>query len=281
MHLRWSNFSKGGDAFHLSGYSFTKSSSHAPHTHDFAELFWVAEGDATEHLPGTERPMRKGTLSFVRPERIHHFSGSPRATLINIAMHARIPNEMIRRLGLGADAPWGKNDRTWFLTPSLLDEIGKMAFELSTVAKSRLVLERFLLNLLHLLGHEEEIHLQPAAPAWLRRACTEIQEPSCLAGGVHAFVKLAGRSAEHVSRATRKWTGRSPRQIVQKLQMGLAGRTLSLSDARIEDVAADCGYQNLGHFYKIFRRHHGCSPHRYRIAQLKVFGTEKASNKAA
>jgi AraC family cel operon transcriptional repressor len=46
--------------------------------------------------------------------------------------------------------------------------------------------------------------------------------------------------------------------------MTYAGRFLLGANRKLTDIILDCGVENLSHFHRIFRAHHGASPHQWR-----------------
>lgn len=136
--------------------------------------------------------------------------------------------------------------------------------------RQRLFIERFLLNLLYWLVADAQPTLPPDAPAWLRRACTEIAKPENFRQGAPVFAPLAGRSPEHVARVTRELLGETPSDYVNRVRMHHAARLLAMTDAKITDIALDCGLTNLSHFYRLFHRQFGLTPQAYWLQQRRA-----------
>ena len=82
---------------------------------------------------------------------------------------------------------------------------------------------------------------------------------------VERLVKAANRSHEHVARVCRKCTGLTPTQLVNSVKLTRAAHLLAMGEDDITRVALDCGFTNLGHFYKVFRQQFGVTPRRYRL----------------
>ncbi len=121
-------------------------------------------------------------------------------------------------------------------------------------------LERFLLNLIHdLARHSPRTALAGCAP-WLQEACERFRQPEHLAGGVQALARLAGRSPEHVSRQLRACAGLRPVDVVTEARIEHAASRLALGDEPIVDIALECGFDSLSHFYRVFRRVTGETP---------------------
>ena len=91
-----------------------------------------------------------------------------------------------------------------------------------------------------------------------------------MAGGVENFLRLCGRSREHVARTVRQHLGTTPTEHVNRLRMAHARRQLEMGDRDILEVALDCGIGNLSHFYDLFRRDTGTTPRAYRLAHRRA-----------
>ncbi len=62
--------------------------------------------------------------------------------------------------------------------------------------------------------------------------------------------------------------GESPVQFLTREKLAKATRLLAAdTDARITDIAYDCGFDTVTHFNKVFKKHHGKSPTEWRLSQ--------------
>ena len=95
-------------------------------------------------------------------------------------------------------------------------------------------------------------------------ACRAAQDPAVFRQGAAGFVRLTGRAHPHVSRTARRYLGQSPSEFINALRMDFAARRLSGTEDPLPEIAADCGIPNLSHFHKLFRAHHGETPHQFR-----------------
>ena len=246
------------------------------HDHDFHELFWVEENEGVHWINGREIPLRSGDLVLIHASDAHAFSIGNRAEplrFVNFAFHARVWTHMRQRYFNGAPLFFSAPSlaaRTYTLDEYQLTAIRQAASLLRSGLRDRLQAESFLLNVLAVLNADRFNSGLNAAPAWLREACTSISQKPHFAGGMPALTRLAGRSPEHIAREFRRHLNRTPTDIINDARMSYAADRLATSDEEIVTIALDCGLENLGHFYRLFRARYGSTPRVYRLRQNAV-----------
>jgi AraC family cel operon transcriptional repressor len=268
--LRIGDFVPAGHSCHFHRTLVRRGAAAQTHRHDFHEIFWVEDGEGWEVLDGTPRALERGSLALVHGRDEHTFGADPGRSFIlaNLAFAAPLWDEL--RVRCFADAPDAfafEAQRRLALKREDLAEQSAFAEELGAGERGRAALERFLLNLMHLLARQRP---SDAAPAWLREAVTRLDDPRRLQGGTHALVELCARSAEHVAREARRCYGRTPTDLVNDARIAWAARRLAASDDAIIDICLECGLSNLGHFYRLFRARHHASPQRWRERQRRI-----------
>lgn len=80
--------------------------------------------------------------------------------------------------------------------------------------------------------------------------------------------RLAGMSYTYFSKFFKKATGDSFVDYVNLRRLRIVERMLITSDQSVAVLAEQAGFVNSSHFYKLFKRQHGCTPNEYR-AKLK------------
>jgi AraC-like DNA-binding protein len=75
---------------------------------------------------------------------------------------------------------------------------------------------------------------------------------------------IAGVSVPTFTRTFRRTTGDSLVHYITRLRVARACTLLETTDDKIASVAAECGFGNLSHFNRQFRRHVAMSPREYR-----------------
>lgn len=240
------------------------------HTHDFVELFWVEEGEGEHVIGGEARPVGPGALCLVRADDVHGFSAARPGGLlrfINVAFPLALWESVRARHdslgGQAFDLP-AVEDREHQLSEEETGRLRALSHDLATGLRSSLAAEAFLLGALTLLAGRRRRPESGLMPVALAAAIIAIQEPRNFRGGTAALARLAECSPEHLSRSVRRHLGGTPTDVVNEARIAHAARQLVTTRRSVAEIAAECGLENLGHFYKLFRARHGTSPERYR-----------------
>lgn len=240
------------------------------HDHDFHELFWVEEGEGLQVVNGERRPLIPGLLVLARADDAHGFAAARPGGMvrfINFAFPRGLWNELwTRRLGRRPVFYALKDHRAreWTLDAAELDRLRVLGRDLAAGARDALTTEAFLAGVISLLANRDGGHERGRPPAWLTDSLAAMQEPRRFARGTREFARMAGCTPEHLARAARRHLGKTPTEIVNEARLAYAAQQLCTTERPLLDIVADCGLENLGHFYKLFRVRYGDSPERYR-----------------
>lgn len=267
---RWANYVRRGlTIMHAHCHRLAPASVQNMHGHDFAELFWCFHGACSQHLNGVASTLSIGDLVLIRPGDVHEIRTAPDQACFYYlvcfpaAVFERLRDDFPDLVGIfWSDAP-GRRMR--HLSVRDTGRFEREFLELQRNPHSPLLLQRFLLNLLH------DLHVAPLdplrdCPDWLRQACQDLAvDPGRLAQGGKALVELTGRSREHIARTLQRSAGLTTSGLVNRMRIDHATARLILSDEPIAHIAIDCGYESLSHFYAAFRRATGSTPRAYRL----------------
>jgi AraC-like DNA-binding protein len=76
-------------------------------------------------------------------------------------------------------------------------------------------------------------------------------------------------SRSHFHALFKEETGETFVSYLSSLRCARAAELLCSTDRPIVDVAMDSGFNNLSHFYHVFKRHYGVTPRHYRLARCQ------------
>ena len=267
--LLWDQIAAPGQVAHVARRRFSGPDPVPVHTHDFAEVLWVEAGRGVHEAGGFRSAVGTGDLVLIRPTDRHgFFDGDAEFTIVNVAFPASTLAHLKRRYFRGDPGFFGGREprpATYGVGPGERRALAAESRELARAPGDLLGLERFLLNLMHELAGRSTRAPLAGCPAWLREACERLREPEHLAGGVQSLAGLAGRTPEHVARQLRACAGLRPVDLVTQARIDHATTRLALSEIPILDIALECGFDSLSHFYRVFRQKRGETPRAYRL----------------
>ena len=84
---------------------------------------------------------------------------------------------------------------------------------------------------------------------------------------IDEFAHLCGMSVSSFKRKFNNTYNESPKKYISKMKLEKASKMLVLDNARISDVAYDCGFETISTFNRSFKTHFGISPSGYRLNQ--------------
>jgi AraC family cel operon transcriptional repressor len=247
-----------------------------PHDHTFMELFWVEEGEGVELHNGRERTLRFGDLALIRARDAHAFAARDSSlpfSFVNIAFPLEMWRGQVRRWPefRGRFFDDTKSDVPLIrLSEVEIAYLRQGSYLLQSGVRDKLTVDSFLSSVLALLSKREKSHRSRLLPDWLAKAYSTIQIHPHFRGGTASFARLAGRCPEHVAREARRHLGRTPTDIVNEARLLYASEQLSVTNRAIVEIAGDCGWDNLGYFYDLFRARFKTSPRRYRYKHRQV-----------
>jgi AraC family cel operon transcriptional repressor len=245
------------------------------HSHHFHELFWIESGEGQEYTADGFFQLSIGDLVFVRPEDRHGFGSTTQSgvTLLNVAFPSRDWLTLCSRHGgdfpdLYAGSPAQRRRKISQHDYALLMDWGK---ELAAGQHRAIDLERFLLNLVNLVaGGQDSSTTQ--MPDWLSQALENLHDPKHFVHGAPVIATLCQRSPEHVARAVRRFLGCTPTDVVNGIRLEWAAERLVSSHDDILQICLDCGWDNLGYFYRQFAKRFGTTPKRWRQRAWRIAG---------
>jgi len=246
-----------------------------PHNHNYYEFTLITKNSMIHIVNGKTINLHEGALIFVRPDDYHHFEAFKDAYdchYINIPFDGNHFNCIINCLGPGIPVN------------SLLNSEYPPYILLSQNQKD--VYEQTLYNIftLPMEMHEQKISSLKAlvsiffsqyifydnkplifnSPQWLIFLCDEMKRKENFSKGVSALSELTDKSPEHVSRVFKKIMNLTPTQYINDLRLNYCANILLNTEKDITTIAMESGFDNLSHFYRLFKKKFAVSPNIYR-----------------
>ncbi len=264
------SYMSAAEAFHFARKDLAPKAPRFVHDHDYHEVFLVEEGAARHWVNGVSQVLDRGALVFVRPADAHRLRPrrGQRCRIVNIMVRNETADHLGGRYGdeFAGRFFWsaGELPEVHSLAGSRMERMINLCHDLQAAPRRLARIEDFLLTVMTRVVDIDASDPRHA-PAWLVHACQAARQPEVFRRGAAGFVAAAGRGHEHVCRQARAHLGLSPSAYVNRIRMEHAAMLLAAGGGSIADVAADCGIENMSHFYRLFRDHHGATPRAYRL----------------
>lgn len=260
-----------GDVFHLAWTDLISNAWPAVHNHDYFEVFWVEHGQVLHQVNAERQIFEPGDMVFIRPDDTHALRGKGGASRIgNLSFFPETLDAILSRHHsvVSGQTFWSSGRCPDSVRLGLAQQRTLSAWvrRLEASGRGQLPLDAFLLAVLGLLVADDPLpEGADTGPRWLVESCRALAQSDVLRTGVKGFVAVSGLAPEHVARATRKHTGKSPSKLVAQARMALAARLLTSTSLPIAHVAMEVGLDNLSHFHAQFKTYHAMTPRAYRI----------------
>lgn len=275
--ITWGNLSPD----FLCAHRCVRSSSGRAHSHDFPELVIILDGEGLFCVEDRLFPVQKGDLLIFNPGTVHNSLAVPGAQaaeefyLSFTNLHFRGMEKNCLRFP-GEEAVLHLSDKTFLRLSRLADSISSEASQRQPGQYS--MLKSYLVQLLLIL-YREYAAPQDASPSpeflfdadgkkyvaeqvmeYLERHYSEKLSLDQIAQNMYL-------SPFYLSRIFKNETGDTPINYLIRVRMKRAGELLRTEkSASIQDVARCVGYEDAYHFSKLFKKHYGMPPSKYRGA---------------
>lgn len=268
------NFIRGDEAFHLARVTIHSRHDLSLHKHNFAEIFWVESGSGTHLINDRKISLEPGHLVMIRPDDQHTFmSARGGLTIMNLAFPLDTLHHLRSRYFAGTDSFFWTPDVVPYqtlLAVSAVRRISQRAEEVLQNRKSSFYLDHLLLFIFRLLFDNDSLAADQKIPAWLNHAIRGFSTPLMFKQGVRGFASLAERNIDHVNRTVQRTLHKTLTDLVTELRMNFASKQLSITNTPIKTICNDCGFTNLGHFYKTFKEVYQQTPSAYRRSSQTI-----------
>jgi AraC family cel operon transcriptional repressor len=253
------------------------------HKHDFFEVVLVTKGKMYHLIKEEKHLLHEGALLFIRPDDYHYYADADEdsCNFINLAFSADILNTLVSYLGgyIGTDFfldPYYppmtilKKEHTEFLKRRI-DQLNTYFTKVEIKAEFRAIMADILASFLH----EQYVDTEEDYPSWLQAFLTMMHKKEYFAGDISHLYESVDKSREHIARMFKRYLGQSPRDYLNDVRLNYAARNLLHSNNSIIDIAMESGFENLSHFYHLFKRKYGESPCRFRKSYQRIVVPEK------
>ena len=249
------------------------------HTHDFIEVVYMCSGKTTHIINGKAIDLNEGELLFLgqnAKQKILPASGNDIA--VNFIILPQFFNKTFEMLG-AEETPLKK-----FLIESLFKEEnpGYLHFRVADVLPVQNLIENLLWTLINntsnkrninqttmgllfmqLLNHTDKLVYQTKEEAAMLQIFKYIEE-NYQNGSLTEVAKLLHYDFYWLSHEVKNQTGKTYTELLQDKRLAQASYLLKNTKIGIDEISKAVGYENKSYFHRLFVRHFGISPKKFR-----------------
>ncbi|WP_162463052.1 helix-turn-helix domain-containing protein [Paenibacillus psychroresistens] len=250
------------------------------HDHDFFELFLITEGNVYHIINGTRELITEGSLVFIRPDDVHYYEkhGIKDCQLLNLAFPKVTLEALYQYLGKGFYIEKLLNSKTPPYTILSRIEINQMISRFQMLAtipnelkqEKKTELRALLAEIFINYYSERHQDIQSSIPEWLENLNQDMKKTENFIAGLPRLHELSSKSPEYLCRMIKKYYEKTPTQWVNDFRLNYAVNLMTYTDDDILVVCLDSGFENLSHFYHLFKKKFHVSPSKYRKLNRKV-----------
>jgi AraC family cel operon transcriptional repressor len=269
-----SYFLNQNEKFHIARVNITSIHDLSYHSHAYSEIFWIEKGAGFHNINGSRFKIEAGDLVMMRPDDEHAFSPIGKGlTLVNVAFETNVLAYFRNRYFPNTTFYFWSDKAFPFqmkLSKKTINRISARAEETISYSRSYLQLDSLLLFIFRQVTANEKVDNHSDVPLWLFNAIQQYNSPEYFRQGIGGFVTLCERNESYINRTVRMHFGKTLTEILNESKLQYATTQLSLTGMPIKEVCDNCGFHNLGHFYKIFKERYNQTPMEYRKINQKI-----------
>lgn len=240
------------------------------HSHNFYEFFIITEGAARHEINGITDIVKKGALTFIRPEDCHKITSEsePGCIHMNISIRKQKLEAICEALGTTLDTFCQKQNRSVLLSVDELRFFKSRAKRMNMLEHNGIECDFFFAAELVmeavsiLLSSDAEADMQ--CPQWFTTILEKIHSPSFYACTAADVYRLGNFSPPVMIEYFKKYTGKTVNEYIRELKMAIACDCLKTTDMPVVELSNMLGYTSLSHFNRIFKKYTSQTPAAYR-----------------
>jgi AraC family cel operon transcriptional repressor len=251
------------------------------HFHDYYEIFIITTGKCIHRVNDQDQILGSGSMVFIRPEDNHcyDFYNAEDCQFININFQTEMVEYAFDYIGDRIFAQYLKSLKLppyLILSPEEIESAvakGEQIHMYSTFdkPKSKILAKSLLIDALtsFFLNYKND---QPSSiPAWFDSLLFQMQKKENFCVGLPMLYSISGKSKGHLNRIFKQYLGTTPTNYINHLKLSYAKNLLLTTNLDILEVAFEAGFDNLSHFYHMFKDFFGVTPGNIRVNNTQSY----------
>lgn len=252
------------------------------HSHDFYEIFLTLSDNLIHNINGRKESLKRGTLVFIRKEDEHCYEHTfnENVSFINISFTEDILLELFHYLSDGFASEklllpqyspsiiLNEADIQWFqkqietLNATSSTDIPLLKYRCRVLLAN--IFTRYFSQSVGADGDDSPI------PYWLSQLNSEMQKLENFSQPPEHMVQMSRKCRAHLGRLVKQYYGKTIPDYINDLRLNYWANSLLNSDTPIIEICYECGFENVGYAYSLFKKRYGVPPLQYRKNKLKA-----------
>ena len=252
------------------------------HSHDFYEIFLTLSDNLIHNINGRKESLKRGTLVFIRKEDEHCYEHTfnENVSFINISFTEDILLELFHYLSDGFSSEklllpqyspsiiLNEADIQWFqkqietLNATSSTDIPLLKYRCRVLLAN--IFTRYFSQSVGADGDDSPI------PYWLSQLNSEMQKLENFSQPPEHMVQMSRKCRAHLGRLVKQYYGKTIPDYINDLRLNYWANSLLNSDTPIIEICYECGFENVGYAYSLFKKRYGVPPLQYRKNKLKA-----------
>jgi len=238
------------------------------HSHDYWEIMIILDGTYHQIVNEEEVVMPKHTALLLRPGDAHRITQSkPTDKHLTVMINCGYMKEMCNFFDESLhNKLLSTPPSPIFLTASQEQSITSVARELQLYPLNHLPqrLKRMLITFF-LNFYQLQFDIKSAEyPPVFQKLFQMLSQPESVKMNVKDLAALTGYSYSHFAKLFKTLVGVSANEYLTEKKLNYAAHALLTLNASVSQLALELGYQSLGYFTNLFKKHYGMSPSQYK-----------------
>ena len=256
----------------------------SPHTHDFIEIVYIAEGTGRHYIDNTLYNVKKGDILFINYKQLHAYAASDKMIQYNILLTPKFISETL-------NDNESINDVFAFLSLGSFDYIaneekqvisfkGLEMLEVDSIVQNmereflckydgyQAVLKSYMqvlfFKIIRKIQDVIPVDVRECISSTLLEVLNYVEKNLSKKISISELANKSFYSPQYFSRAFKQCYGKTLTEYIIEERMKKAMELLKESDMSVEHIAHEVGYTDRSRFYKVFKRAIGITPGEYR-----------------
>lgn len=249
-------------------YSFTEN--FELHYHDYYEFFLTISGNAVQIINGKKQLLPEHSLVLVRPGDVHTYIREGEFSFVNLTFTCETMEMLKNYFGnplkniLNSEMP-----PFVILQRDSFSAIFEKLNSLNTVTpddkdKATIKMKFVLTEMLSYLVESDSTKSKTAIPTWLTLLTATAKKAENINMTLTEMSQFSQKSREHISRAFKKYYGITVTEFMNEQKLNYSANLLLNTNLPVIDICYECGFQNLGWFYRKFKDKFSITPAQFR-----------------